>query len=707
MTSLKFVFVLLLIISSAYAEELDTLDTIEVVEKRPDTNRVNTQNISPTSVSSDTASLLKFTPGVSFQTGGGLSSLPVIQGMADDRINIQIDGAGVTASCSNHMNPALSYIDPSKVAIMDVWAGISPVRYGGDSIGGSIIVKSKNLVFSENPEKIKQTLNLKSYFKSNNENQGASLSYSVANDKTFFGYSGFDEKANNYRDGKGKRIKATLYNQNNQSATIGRKVGEGVLALKLTRAVVPYQGFVNQYMDLVNNVSNLANLSYNGALGDVIVESSLFYQHTNHLMDLIGSERSGSMPMYTRSDEAGYNVKASFDLNKATLITVGSDYRRYRLNDWWPPLPGVTSVMGPGTFESIKNGKRDRLGFFVESDSEWTKSFSTNLGLRTDIVSMNTGDVQGYNNTDNLPADAAAFNSKSHAKKDYNYDATLLSKFKATPNFDIELGLARKTRSPNLYERYAWAGSVTDPTDMGNMSSMGAAMDMMMINWFGDGNGYVGDINLKPEVAHKISTSFIAHDEKNKDWEVKLTPYYSEVKNFIDADYIGTSMGTNYLKFANHDAVIFGGDFSTKNRILKSQTWGDFNLKTIASYTRGYRKDGKANLYHLMPLNGKIMIQHTKGKWTSDLVTHLVAKKEQINKLRNETTTGGYALLDLATSYQLTNLIKIDFSVNNVFDLAYGLPLGGIDLVNYPMGSRTAVAGMGRSFNTAFSMDFF
>lgn len=689
--------------SLAEADDADVFETVEVVNSGNVADRVNVKNISSSRISSDTASMLNTVPGVSFQTGGGISSLPIIQGMADDRINIQIDGAGITSSCSNHMNPALSYVDPSKISIMDVWAGITPVRHGGDSIGGSIIVKSKDLEFSDSSDKAKQRLNIKSYYKSNNQNQGASLDFSVATQKWFIGYSGFDERANNYRDGNGRKIKSTLYNQNNQSATVGRKVKDGNITLKVTRTVVPYQGFINQYMDLADNVSNLANLTYNGTVGEVALEASLFHQHTNHLMDVLRSERSGAMPMYTRSDESGYNLKTSFELSSKTLMTVGSDYRRYRLNDWWPSLPNVNSIMGPGTFESIKDGKRDRLGIFLESDSEWTKLFSTNLGLRTDIVSMDTGDVHGYNSTDNLPADAAAFNNKDHKKRDHNYDLTFLSKLKTSNYFDVEMGLAQKTRSPNLYERYAWAGSVTNPASAGN----GAGMDMTMINWFGDGNGYVGDIDLKPEVAHKVSTSFVAHDEGMKNWEIRLTPYYSEVQNFIDADYIGTSRGNNFLKFANHDAVIFGADFSSKWRVFRSGAVGDVNLQTIASYTRGYRKDGKANLYHLMPLNGKVILQHSLGKWTSDMVTHLVGSKEQVNELRLEPVTGSYALLDLGTSYQITKLMKLDFAINNVFDLTYGLPLGGVDLVNHSRDSQTSVVGMGRSYNLALSMDFF
>jgi iron complex outermembrane receptor protein len=424
-------------------------------------------------------------------------------------------------------------------------------------------------------------------------------------------------------------------------------------------------------------------------------------------MDLLSSERSGKMPMYTRSDESGYNIKSSFELSKISSLSLGSDFNHYRLNDWWPSLPGVTMMMGPRTFESIKNGKRDRLGFFAESESFWTNDFSTLVGLRTDFVSMDTGDVKGYNETDNLPADSAAFNSRSHKKTDNNIDATFLSKLKLSANFDTEFGLARKTRSPNLYERYAWAGTVTDPTNMMDMASMGAGMDMSMINWFGDGNGYVGNINLKPEVAHKVSASFIAHDEDKKDWEVKLTPYYSDINNFIDADFLGSSMGRNYLKFANHDAVIFGSDFSSKSKVLTNENFGDLNLLVIASYTRGYRKDGKAELYHIMPLNGKIALQHSMKRWTTDLVTHLVDKKDQVNNLRAEPKTGKYALVDLGTSYQVNQLVRVEVSVTNIFDADYALPLGGVDVVNYSLSSKTPVMGMGRSINTALSVDFF
>ena len=96
---------------------------------------------------SDTANLLQNIPGLSLYGAGGVSSLPVIHGMADDRMRIKVDGMDLISACANHMNPPLSYIDPTNVGSIKVFAGITPVSAGGDSIGGAIrsILQRRNL----------------------------------------------------------------------------------------------------------------------------------------------------------------------------------------------------------------------------------------------------------------------------------------------------------------------------------------------------------------------------------------------------------------------------------------------------------------------------------------------------------------------------------------------------------------------------------
>lgn len=683
---MKILFFLLLITPALAAESTELLE-VEVINSTPD--------FSMASNSSDTATLLQNKPGISVRTGGGLSSQPSIHGLTNDRVNIRIDDVLITSACSNHMNPALSYIDPAKVEFIETMAGITPVSYGGDSLGGSILVKSKSPVFSDKNTLYKK-LRTTSYYRSNNDNIGASLEGIVASDKLSFQYSGMDEKANRYQDGDGNRLKGTIYNQNNQSAKLAGKIGDGVLALRVSRAVVPYQGFVNQYMDLNDNKADAVNLSYVGEIQDVLIETNLSHQDTEHYMDKLSSERPGKMPMYTQSDEFGYNLKTTHKLNSIHTMKLGGEYNQFRLEDWWEPVTGSMG-MSPGDFKSVHNGARDRFGVFTEMNSEWGQKFNSLIGIRYDNVRMDTGDVKGYNTTINLPADAAAFNNEDHTKRDENWDATVLGRYLVNEKSEIELGYARKSRSPNLYERYAWAGSVTDPA-----MSAPVRMDMRMINWFGDGNGYVGDIDLKPEVAHTVSSS-LKLKSTAKVWELTLTPYFTYVEDFIDADLLASPAadGRNYLKFANHDAVIMGTDLSGSIKLNK-----EFRVSAMASYTRGYRKDGKTSLYHLMPLNGKIQLDHSLDKWSNHMAFHLVESKEQVNTMRLEPTTPGYALIDLATAYQLTKQARVELAVLNLLDKNYTLPLGGIDVVNYTAKSHTALSGMGRSINTSVTLDF-
>src|SRR5690606_29202829 len=135
-----------------------------------------------------------------------------------------------------------------------------------------------------------------------------------------------------------------------------------------------------------------------------------------------------------------------------------------------------------------------------------------------ELVRMNTGRVQGYSRTNGgstmpggmthggggmpvggmmpggsmMPgsgmmmmhyylAEATAFNARDRQHSDDNIDLTALARYTPDPDVTLEAGIARKVRSPNLYERYAWSTS---------------GMSMLMVNLAGDGNGYVGTIDL-------------------------------------------------------------------------------------------------------------------------------------------------------------------------------------------------------------------
>lgn len=656
-------------------------------------------------MSGDVAAILNDIPGVDTYQTGGRASLPVIQGLADDRVKILINGMTITSACPNHMNPALSYKDSSKIAEINVIAGITPVSQGGDSIGGTIVVKTKDPLFSKHGE-VLVTGKTSAFYKSNNDARGASLNTTVANDKISLNYSGYTEKANNYKDGNGKTVKGTLYEQQTHSATLAYKLDDGVVAFELGTQNVDDEGFVNQYMDMLDNRATHGNLSYKGKIGGIMIDANAYLQDTDHYMNKITSERTGNMPMYTEAREMGYNVKATIPLSAIHTLKAGTDYNNYRLNDWWPSPTGTLGGMGPNTFWNINDGQRDRIGLFAESDYQWSEKLSTQFGVRTDIVMMNTGNVVGYNNTTNAPTDAAGFNTMDRRKQDVNFDLTAMSKYEYSANSEFEVGYARKTRSPNIYERYSWAGGYgSNPIPSGPL-----AMDMAMINWFGDGNGYVGNVNLNPEVAHTVSATATFHDAAQKEFEIKFTPYYTKVNDFIDVDTIGTATAGNYagiqlLRFANHDAHLFGADLSGFATLWNNSDMGRATFKSKIGVTRGFRDDG-GSLYHMMPFHANMSLDHTIGAFNSGIDVQAVAEKSSVDITRREPMTPGYALIDLRAGYAFTKNFKIDGSITNMLDRSYALPLGGVDVINYSKTSYTPLQGMGRSYNIACSYAF-
>lgn len=648
----------------------------------------------------DSNDLLTRVPGISFYSAGGVSALPVIHGLADDRVKVRIDGMEITSACGNHMNAPLSYVDPAKVGDLQVMAGITPVSQGGDSIGGTINVSSPRPVFAERDQALLKEGSISLQGRSVDNGLTTSIGGTLATDRLSLGYSASIAHADSYQDGNGNKVRDTLYEARNQVFSLAARGDGQSWALRLGEQHIPYQGFPNQAMDMTGNRAVFANLNYLGDFAWGALEARLYWQDTRHKMGFFTPEKTGIMPMDTRGRDMGYSVKADVSLQKDTVLRLGHEYHHTTLDDWWSPVAG-SMMMKPDTFVNINGGKRDRFVLFTELESSLTERWTGLLGLRSETVSMDTGQVQEYGCGMMCAADAAAaiaFNGRSHDKRDNNLDFTAQARYAPDAGSRYEFAYARKTRSPNLYERYTWG--------RGNMA-------MAMIGWFGDKNYYVGDIDLKPEVAHTLSTTLAWHDSIDQSWEFKATPYYTYVQDFIDVDDLGTvvSGGSSFakLQFANHNARLHGLDLSGRLALWDNSAYGHGQLKGLLGWVQGSRQDG-GDLYHMMPINARLGLEQTLGQWTNDVEFQLVGRKNQVDNLRREPVTAGYALVNLHTSYQWTPSATVTAGISNLFDRAYFLPLGGVDYADWKAGGRQgqigALPGAGRSFNLGLTLKF-
>jgi len=696
---------------------------------------------------SDTASLLRNVPGLSLQGAGGVSSLPVIRGFADDRLRIKVDGMDLISACGNHMNPALSYIDPTNVSSATVFAGITPVSIGGDSIGGTILVDSAAPEFAKAGEGLLTTGEIGGFYRSNGDVQGGNIAATVAGEKLSLSYQGSTTKADNYTAGDdfkpagpaaagrgwldGDEVGSTMYKSTNQSLALALRHENHLVDLKYGEQDIPYQGFPNQRMDMTGNESEQINLNYDGQYDWGDLDARVYNEHTRHKMQFhddklfwYGSNTgvptvdgepctpsggmtgcAAGMPMDTKGDNTGATIKADIPLSARDLLRVGVEAQNYDLDDWWEPSG---KGMWPDTFWSINNGERDRIALFGEWEAEWNPQWLTQFGIRGEQVDMDTGEVQGYNDM-MYGAEAAAFNAADRKKTDHNIDLTALARFAPDDRSTIEFGYARKTRSPNLYERYAWSTG---------------GMAMRMINWAGDGNGYVGNLDLDPEAAHTISATFDLHDAVQRKWGLQLTPYYSYIEDYIDAARCNipgsmTCSAANqtvtdnfvYLQFVNQSAHMYGIDISGHFPLAENTPYGSFTATGILSYVRGKNDDTDDNLYNVMPLNAKLAAVHHLNSWTNTLEVELVDEKTDVSEVRNELETKGYGLVHLRSSYGWKR-VRIDIGIENLFDKFYTHPLGGAYVGQGKTMSGTgvpwglSVPGMGRSVYAGLSYNF-
>jgi len=676
------------------AADADAAQSVLVVAPRPAAP-------APAAIgSSDLASLLLGEPGASVYGAGGVSGLPALRGLADDRIKIRVDGGEATAACGNHMNAPLSYADPTLVASTRVSAGITPVSAGGDNIAGVIEVDTVQPLFAPIGQPLLATGSLTFQGRSVDAGRTRSATATLANDWLSATYAGARTAASSYEDGNGHTVLDTLYKSINQSLTLGARTPDQLWTLKIGQQRIPYQGFANQFMDMTDNHATHANLAWDARLGWGALHAKAFWQDTRHEMGFFSDERSGTMPMNTHGRDASGALQADVAARGGTL-RLGAEFHRYRLDDWWPAVAG-SMMMGPQDFVNVDGGRRDRLGLFGEWDGKVSERWSVDTGVRAESVHTDAGAVQDYGCGMMCAADAAAaatFNASERRRRDTNLDATLVARLEADPSATYEFGVARKTRSPSLYERYSWGRGT---------------MAMTMIGWFGDANGYVGAIGLRPEVADTVSATADWHDAGRTGAFLRVTPFFTAVHDFIDADVIGSYQPgaadgptQALLQFANHDAHLYGVNVSWRVPVATSAARGQTSVQGKFDWTRGRRNDG-GDLYHIMPPSLNLALVQTLGGWSAQAELQAVARKSRVDARREEPTTPAYALVNLGTRHEFAHGSSVQLGVRNLFDRQYATPLGGVDIAAFEAGGGTLapVAAPGRSIDVAGTWRF-
>ncbi|MGQ9723786.1 MAG: TonB-dependent receptor, partial [Tepidimonas sp.] len=518
-------------------------------------------------------------------------------------------------------------------------------------------------------------------------------------------------------------VGSTAYLTRNHVLSAAWQTDGHVWEAKLYRQDTPYQLYPNQRMDMLDNESTKLNLAYSGRYAWGRLKARVWAEEVDHFMDFGADKRywygmqsggprsvdgrpcsplgpmcAAGMPMYTDSRTRGASVLGEWDLTAKDVVRVGAEVHRYRLDDYWTPSG---AMMWPGTFWNIRDGHRDRDALLAEWERR-LDGWHWVGGVRAERVKTRADEVRGYSDAPTAEGfqarDAAAFNARDRRRTFDNWDAMLGVRYQLSPAVALETALSHRERAPGLYELYPWSTW---------------QMAALMNNFVGDGNGYIGNPDLRDERANTLSMALDWQDP-NRQWGVRVAPYVTRINGYIDAVQwdsrnnapVATPQRDRFvlLRYANQSARLYGVDI-TAHTALARNAWGDWQLRGALSAVDARNRTTKSGLYGVIPLQARAAVAQRWGKWDNEIEWVGVKAKTRISQVRNETRTPGYALVNLRASYRWNDW-RFDFGIDNLLDRQYYLPAGGAyvgqgttmtnpQLPNYPQWG-TPVPGPGR-----------
>lgn len=677
----------------------------------------NTRGIANT----DAAALMRYIPGGGLNNNGPLSGQMQYRGMFGPRMNVRLDGYYINSGGPNWMDPPLHYMPTSLLDSVEIRRGISSVSTG-PGIGGSVNARYKTSAFTESRDfEFHGSMNANAHSVDEGYNVGGLLALSNHSHRLHVSASRDDGNAREFGDGE---INGTEYERNFAGIGYGFRVGEHEFAIDYRRDDTNDAGNPVLPLDIAFFNTDLVNASYKGVWSAFEVKASVNYSDVDHRMSnfilrpapdfsalplppFVGTDRR---QVNAQSEGLGYSLHLSRPLWNG-LINFGIDGHLAEhdavVND-----PDVA----PFFVTNFNKAEIDTYGVFAEWRGDIQPKLNLELGLRYNRVEANTGDVDAQ--PANLPLAQTMgtppfavrmlrdrFNASDHSQADDNVDWVAKLVYAHTDNLDLEVGFSRKTRSSSYLERYLW-------------------IPLEVNAGLGDGNNYVGNIDLDPEVSHQIELAFNWHTER-----AYLAPraFYRSIDDYIQGvpvaagvppstDFFvravsGNANGdANPLRFSNVDAELYGLDAMYGVRL--SEHW---RLDGVFSYTRGKRRDISDNLYRIAPLNTRLSLRYDGEDWSATVEGVAYDRQDKIaqsittnSSVGSNAETPGYALANVYAQYRFDELgLQLNAGVENLFDKDYIDHLSGFNRVqgsDVPVGQR--ISGPGRNVYMTVNYDW-
>ncbi len=636
----------------------------------------------------DSAAMLRKLPGANVNSNGPLTGIQQYRGMFGPRVNVNVDGIHIASGGPNLMDPPLSYAPAAMLDSLTIYRGVAPVSVAQESIGGAIVASTATGDFgSDTGFGVNGALTAGG--QSANDGWLGNGLVAIANDSHKVYLNGLVEEGRDARFPDGK-IRPTEYQRRRIDGGYGWHHGPHTIELSAARNETDDAGTPALPMDIDYIDSNLYRGEYRYNTKQWSLEARVFGNQVDHLMTNNHLRPPPPNPMmyrnaFTTSDSLGYKVMAELYTDRA-VWRIGSDGQRAVHN---------ADISNPNNASfyvtNFNDSERSTAGLFAETEVRLSSSWELEAGARYNRITMDSDEV-GTSMAMMNPAIRTLqdnFNDADRSTTDNNVDWVLRANWSPASAWIYTAAIARKSRSAVYQEKYLW---------LPLQSSGGLA----------DGNNYIGDINLDPEVAHEIELGF--------DWEGRngmVTPriFYRKVDDYIQgvpstnmaANMVSQMMsGSLPLQWANVDATIYGFDME----------WGvaigpQWSLYGIVNYIRGERDDIDDDLYRMAPPNTTLGLRYEARRWTANIETVAYTRQDKVSETNGETETPGYAVVNFGSQFTLVEDVTLAFGIDNLLDRRYNDHLNGINrAVNQDLAIGEKLPGWGRNAYARLRWEF-
>lgn len=678
--------IILLLVSGNIYTQMDTIHLEEILVTARASKDIIQSNISGESIelsgAHDVGEIFLNQSGFGVIKRGNYAMEPVLRGYKYEQLNVQING-GIRSSnaCPNRMDPAISQVSPEDIEKVEIIKGPYSVRFG-PSFGGILNIITKR---PEKSDMFKISGSVDGGFKSNGSNYFGNVNLAMVN-KSYdlligVGYKDYG----NYISGDGDEI-ASSFTRTAYSVRLGLNPGHH------QRIQINWQqGFARDIlhaglpMDADKDDASIFSVDYqNLYLSEKLfsLKAKVYGSFVDHEMSNKNRPNYAAVQAVTPVNAMVYGGRTELGIKASenNFIYLGMDYEHIekdgiRIREVYYNACSGASFDPPMHFEDLvwQDSKKDNVGLFFENKYQIRSDMIWLSGIRLDYTA--------YSINNPAPDFEDLYNNELTTDPGFSFSAHSSVTWQINEGTSIQWAIGRGVRTPELLERYI------------NHFSVGM-----------DAFEYVGNPYLEPEINYQTDLKI------EKRWNSGMVygdVFYSYLNNFIAAR-VDTSIDRKFLpcmdpknakRFINVEkAFMYGFEAGLEMQFLTK-----LSFRLGAGYTYAQNISWDEPLSEIPPFAVNTSLTYKSEKLEAALNTRIVAKQARISESFSETETPGFTVTDFNIYYTPVEMLKLYFSITNIFDVNY---VEHLSRAYKNMDVQSLYYERGRSFNIGMKFNY-